>query len=222
MLAKSLISEKIPAVKSDALGVEILNIMEVNEVSYIPCIENNIFLGLIFKNEITKYSLENKAIKNFNFPLIKQFVYDDQHIFEVIEKFVKLSLQAIAVFNRDNEYFGIISTETLINGFSKLTSMQEPGALIVIEMNANNYSLHEISQIVEGNDAKILTLYIETQAGSNTVELTLKVNTTNLSPIMQAFERFNYSIKSTYFEDEQMNNFYMNRYDEFMHYINIS
>jgi len=222
VLAKKLISKKIPYVNSNTLGKEILNIMKINEVSFIPIVDNKEFIGLISESELIEHSFENKLIKNFKFPTVNNFVYENQHIFEIIEKFVKLNLTAIVVLNKDDEYFGVISSETLISGFSKLTSMHERGALIVLEMNSNDYSLIEISQIIEGNDAKILSLYIEMPNDSSRLELTLKINTSNLSSIIQSLERYNYFIKSMYFEDKQMNNFYKNRYDEFMNYINIS
>ena len=53
------------------------------------------------------------------------------------------------------------------------------------------------------------------------MEVTLKINRTDLSSIVQTFERYNYEIKSTYMEDEEMDLFYNNRFEEFMRYLNI-
>ena len=81
-------------------------------------------------------------------------------------------------------------------------------------------SLSQISQIVEGNDAKILSAYVANVPNSTKVEVTLKTNKEDLTRILQTFIRYNYIVKATFHQssfEEDMRS----RYDEFINYINM-
>ncbi len=106
---------------------------------------------------------------------------------------------------------------------AELFSGTEPGGIIVLEVSDINYSLTQISQIVEGNDAKILSLYIHKPSRpfpGNWI-LLLKINKVDLSGILQTFARYDYEIKATYMDESQIKDFYDDRYDLFMKYINL-
>ncbi|MFW5752129.1 MAG: CBS domain-containing protein, partial [bacterium] len=95
------------------------------------------------------------------------------------------------------------------------------GGIIVLELNINDYSLSEIAQIVESNDAKILGLYISSPDDSTRIELTIKINRTELSSIIQTFNRYNYNIKASFLENDELDNLYNNRYEAFIRYLNV-
>ena len=58
-----------------------------------------------------------------------------------------------------------------------------------------DYSLAEVAQIVEYNEAKVLSCYVTCMPDSNKVEITLKVNTARIEPILDTFIRYRYVIK---------------------------
>jgi hypothetical protein len=91
---------------------------------------------------------------------------------------------------------------------------------LVLELNIHDYSLSEIARIVESNDAKILSLYISSHIDSNKLELTVKINRTDLSPIIQTFNRYNYTIKASFHQSEYVDDL-KDRFDSFMSFLNI-
>ena len=103
---------------------------------------------------------------------------------------------------------------------SNMISVQNPGGVIVLELNQNDYSVTQIGSIVEGNDAKILSLHISSTAESTKLEVTIKVNREDLSAIIQTFNRYNYSVKAA-FQDSSFDKGMNDRLDEFMHFLNI-
>jgi len=122
----------------------------------------------------------------------------------------------------DHSYYGSITRNDLSIKMAELFSGTEPGGIIVLEVTDINYSLTQIAQIVEGNDAKILSLYIHKPSPiSKELDITLKVNKVDLSGILQTFTRYDYEIKATYMDESQIKDFYDDRYDLFMKYINI-
>jgi len=88
-------------------------------------------------------------------------------------------------------------------------------------MNITDYSLTEISNIVEGNDGKILSLYISQPNDSTKIEVTLKINRTEISSFIQTFNRYNYTVKASYMESGEINSLIESRYESFMRYLNV-
>lgn len=63
-----------------------------------------------------------------------------------------------------------------------------PGGIIVLEVNNIDYSLAEIAQIVEYNEAKVVSCCVTGGGDTNKVYVVLKVNTSNLEPITGDFQ----------------------------------
>ena len=91
---------------------------------------------------------------------------------------------------------------------------------MVFSMTSRDYSLSEISRLVEENDAKIISLYVGAQKDSTEIDVTIKLNVFDLSPIIRNFERYGYNIKATYRDDDRLESLYRDRFEEFMRYLN--
>ncbi|MFN8257898.1 MAG: CBS domain-containing protein [Bacteroidales bacterium] len=221
MLAKELISDVLPPLMTSDTGIKALIWMEIFKVSHLPIVNNKEFLGLISDTDIYNLNEASESIGAHPLSLIRPFVYQNQHIYEVIGLISKLNLSVVPVLNEHNHYLGCITLQDLSFNLAKLAAISEPGAIIILQLNLHDYILSEIAQIVESNDSKILSLYVSTFKDSTKLNLTLKLNTTNLSSIVQTFERYNYNIKASFLEDEELNHFYEERLESFMNYLDI-
>jgi glycine cleavage system regulatory protein len=96
--------------------------------------------------------------------------------------------------------------------------LKEHGGILVLEMNQSDYSLAQIAQIVESNNAKILSSYITSNEESTNTEVTLKINTSNLSSIIRTFERYDYQVKAA-FQDKDAEEDLRNRFDALMNFM---
>jgi len=99
-------------------------------------------------------------------------------------------------------------------------SIKEHGGIIVLEMAMADYSLAQIGQIVESNDAKILSSFIMSSADSSNIEVTLKINKIELDRIIRTFERYDYIIKATFQKGNYENDLQF-RFDALMNYLNL-
>lgn len=221
MLAKDLISEVVPALKTSDTGLRALSWMEIFRISHLPIVNNKEFLGLISDTDIYDLNMANEPIGNHHLSLFSPFVTSDQHIYEIIELVSRLKLTVVPVLNKTKDYLGLITLNDLVQYVADLFALKEPGGIIVLELHQNDYSLNQISQIVEGNNAKILSMYLTSPSDSMKMELTLKINQNDLTSIIHTFERYDYTIKASYMEDEDMDSFYSNRYESFMRYLNV-
>ena len=148
------------------------------------------------------------------------FVTENQHIFEVIKLATTLKLSLIPVLDNKNKYIGVITLRKLIDGLSASTAINNLGGIIVLEINPNDYSLSEIAQIVESNDTKILSLFITSHSNSTQMDVTIKLNRMDISPVLQTFKRYNYNVKTILVEQEIIEDL-QDRYDSLMKYLSI-
>ena len=221
MLAETLISDVIPSVKSTEKGQKALNWMDVFRVSHLPVVDNSKYLGMVSDKLIYDLDLLEKPISDELDKLNTAHVHADQHIFEVALLMYKLKLSVIAVLDTDHYYIGAITLYDLARRFARLFSLQEIGGVVVLEMNANDYSLTQISQIVESNDTKILSFFMNRIPGTNNLDVILKLDKEDLSPVIQTFIRYDYNVKAVYLDHSMLNDLYKDRFDQFMKFMNI-
>jgi acetoin utilization protein AcuB len=221
MLAKDLISDIVPALHTSDNGQKALYWMDIFRISHLPIVNNEDFLGLISDKDIYDYNMADEPIGNHSLSLFSPYVTYDQHIYEVIELTSRLNLTVVPVLDHNNHYLGVITLNDLLHYFADFSALKEPGAIIVLDMNVHDYSMTQIAQIVESNDAKILSVCVSSHSSSTKLEVTMKINRTDLSSIIQTFNRYNYIIKSTFMDEDDLNSFYENRYEMFMKYLSI-
>ncbi len=221
MVAKDLISEVIPSLKTSDLGQTALNWMEIFKISHLPIVNNQEFLGLISDTDIYDMNQPDEPIGNHPLTLYKPFVTTEQHIFEVIGLASRLKLSVVPVLDSKNNYIGVITSNDLIRHIAGISSMDQPGGIIVLEVIDRDYSLSQIAQIVESNNVKILSMYITSSPASTRLEVTLKVNTSDLMSVIRTFERYNYEVKTWVTDNDSIDHFYSERLDLLMKYLNI-
>ncbi|TAL67427.1 MAG: CBS domain-containing protein [Bacteroidetes bacterium] len=221
MVAKDLISEVIPSLKTSDLGQTALNWMEIFRISHLPIVNNQDFLGLISDADIYDMNKPDEPIGNHALTLFKPYVTAEQHIFEVIGLASRLKLSVVPVLDSNNHFKGVITTSDLIRHIAGISSMDQPGGIIVIELIERDYSLSQIAQIVESNNIKVLSMYITSPPESTKLEVTLKVNTGDLISVIRTFERYNYEVKTWVTNNDSMDGFYSERFDLLMKYLNI-
>jgi len=99
-------------------------------------------------------------------------------------------------------------------------SVEEVGGLIVLEMEKRNYAFGEINRLVETNDAHITQLNSYTDPDTGLFTVSIRVNKYEISDIVATFQRYEYSIKY-YFGEEQYENELKENYNLLMNYINM-
>jgi acetoin utilization protein AcuB len=221
VIARELISNTFPTLNCSDSGKKALNIMESFRVSHIPLVRDNEYLGIISDKDIYDFDLNKCCLGEKQLQLLRPYALVNHHIYEVIQKMQELKLTVLPVLELNMEFCGSILINELAAKFLGLVSVPEPGAIIILELNQNDYSLTQISQIIESNGAKILSLYSKNRENSMIMDITIKINMTDISSIIQTFVRYDYTIKAVYMDDSLINDMYNERYEMFMKYMTI-
>jgi acetoin utilization protein AcuB len=220
MLAKDLISNDVPPLKVSDDGKKALEWMDDFKVTHLPVIDKTTYVGLVSDTNILDMNSPTDNVGKLKRNLIKPFVFEYQHAYDVLKLYAALKISVIPVLDAKEHYCGVVTHTQLLNYFSSLIAAQEPGSIIVLELNQRDYSLSQIAQIAESNGAKIVSLFLTPREDSVELDVTIKINLQNAAPVLQTFERFGYHIKASFSQSNNNVNL-QDRYDSLMHYLNI-
>lgn len=220
MIAKEIMSYDIlPLNVTDTCSFA-LNAMDENQVSHLPLVRDRELVGLIAEYDLINHPELSDIVGNVRLSLSNAFISASQHVFDAMKMMTEMKLSLLPVVDNRNIYTGVITLPGLLRYLTLNMSVLHPGGLIILEVGQNNYSMAEIAQIVESNDARIIGAFFYTYPDSNLMDITLKINNTDLNAVIQTFERYHYTIKATFAEKDDLDEL-KERYDELMNYLNI-
>ena len=219
MLANKLIQSQYPSVNFFDTISFALQLMEDNDLLHIAVLESNKFKGILSKETLLELD-ENIQIETLEKYFIPASINEDAYFLSAIKVITQLDVSFVAVVNEQSEIIGIIPITTLMNQVSTFLGNEEPGGIIVLEIEKRNFSFGEISRLIETNDAYITQLNTSTDAETGFLLVSIKINKSEISDIIATLQRYEYSVKY-YFGIEQYANELRENYNEFMFYLNI-
>ena len=219
MLSQKLIATDITPAHPQDRGISVMSLMDEFKVLHLPVVENGKLLGIVSEEDLWSMHNQEKPVKNILQRLKQAQVTFEHDVFEIVKLVNEHDLSLIPVVDK-GRYMGAISIRSILKALASIVAMQSDGGVLILEMNKNDYSMSEMAQIVEGNGAKILSSYISNHRENKMLKVTLKLNVNDLKPIIQTFERYQYTITAHYDQSESNNDLH-ERYDSLMRYLNI-
>jgi CBS domain-containing protein len=220
MKASDLISDIIPPLLHTDTGEKALRWMDEFRVSHLPVIKDNNFVGIVSESDILDKSIPEKSLDELFDVLPRPYVFENQHIYDMLKLFSETKCTVIPVLNENEKYVGSASLLDVLSSISTMAGFTDNGSVLVIEVSERDYSLAHIAQCVETNNARLLSAFITSKPNSAVIQVTLKINQSDLSRIIQTFERFKYTVVGTFHKDSYYDDL-QRRYDELMKLINI-
>jgi signal-transduction protein with cAMP-binding, CBS, and nucleotidyltransferase domain len=221
MIAEELINQMIPPLKPNDKVSKAIHWMEELRINHLPVIENEQYRGLVSEEVIYQHNEENALVRDLELICTNVYVLYHQHFYDILRVAIANQVQAIAVIGEEGNFLGVVTVNDTINAFAESSFMQESGGILVLLVDQRDYSLSEISRLVESNNAKILSTHINYDKEDNSkLRITLKINKIDLNRIVATFERFNYRIIAKFHssENEEMNK---DRLDLLLRYLDI-
>lgn len=221
MIAEDLINHMIPPLKGSDDAHKAIVWMEEFRCNYLPVVENGHLLGFISEEIILETNDIEKQVGDFNLVGQSSYVHLDTHFYDILKVATDNKLQMVAVLNDNQQYVGVITIQDTLASFAQTAAVQMPGSILVISMNFVDYSLAEISRLIEENNAKILSSIIkEDPFDPGMIRLTLKINQADVSRIVATLERFGYKVIGRYQETKPIEN-EKERIDMLLRYLDI-
>ncbi|MFN6175913.1 MAG: CBS domain-containing protein [Flavobacteriales bacterium] len=220
MHAIDLITPDIPPLRPQDDVSRALDWMEEFKVGHLPVVEGRRLVGMVKDTDLVDRNDPRASIAAVMDQVEVPFAKGGQHIYEVMKLFSERGLTVVPVVSDMGEYLGTITEHEALRRLAQVTNISDPGSIVVLEMNQVDYSLQQIARIVEGNDAKVLSVYGHSLPGSTRMEVTLKINREDISDILQSFDRYEIQVKTTY-QGSRFHDDLRGRYDELMRFINL-
>lgn len=212
------ISNDFKAIDSQDTIAAIQGFFDEFTFSHFPVVEKEIYIGSIASDEIETFDSAKKVI-DYRYTLERFFARTTMVWLDVLEVFAKNNTDLVPVLNEDNKYVGYYELGAIMKFFNETPFLREPGRIIVVKKRVMDYSISQITQIVESNNGKLLGLFVSA-ADIENIEVTLKINIGPINEIIQTFRRYDYEIISEHQEDNYINTL-KERSDYFDKYLNI-
>jgi predicted transcriptional regulator len=189
-------------------------------VSNLAVVNDEKLIGIVMEADLLNAPDESLPIGQLPGQLPKVAVHANAHFIEAVQRANEYNLSVIPVIEKEELYVGSITTADLLQQLGKLTGINEPGGIIVLEMEQINFSFSELSKLVETNDAHIVQLnsYMDNQ--SKMFYVTIKINKFEIADIIATFQRYDYVVKY-FFGEELYENDLRSNYEHLMNYLNI-
>lgn len=168
-------------------------------ITHIPVVENGKLLGCFSQSDIRTIEDSELRIENFTDLFYQYQTEKTASTLELISLFADNDANIIPVISKNN-YVGYIELADILDVFSSSPFLANDGFILIVQKNNKEYSMSEISQIVESNNGVLLGAYQSEKTVDN-VTLTLKISSQEINEIIQTFRRYNYSILTEHKDD---------------------
>jgi len=197
----------------------VLQLMEDYDILHLPVVSDDAFSGIVSKDDLLDAD-QTGIIASIEYQLIRASAKENEHFLAAVKLLGEMNLSLLPVINEQKELVGVVLAADLLRQLAKFAGADEPGGLIVLEIEKRNYSLGELSRLVETNDASISQLNTTVEPETGTLIVTLRINKSEISDIVATFQRYEYVIRY-YAGEEQYANEVKENYDHLMSYLNI-
>lgn len=187
-------------------------------ITHFPVIENTKLVGSFAEADIQTIENKEEELGNYSHLLNSFFADEKATVLELLKIFADNDTNIIPVLNDYKGYIGYFDLSDVLDVFSTSPFMIEESETLIIEKTRTDYSMSEITQIIESNGGKLLGLYVS-EKKLDSIQITLKVISNDINEIMQTFRRYEYKIISMhendiYLEDLKNRSEYLQKYLE--------
>jgi CBS domain-containing protein len=220
MLTKELPSQSLPYLHMQDKVYQALQLMNDNHVTHLPIVDGDRYVGIISEDDLLLAENDNSELALFQQSFANTSVKEDEHFLKAVQLAADNGLSIVPIVSEENNLVGTVTYSDLLKNASEFMSLHEPGGLIVLEMESNQYSFNEISKLVETNDAQITQLNTSNDSETGIMQVTIRINKSEVSDIVATFQRYDYNVKY-FFGEELFANELRSNYDNLMNYLKI-
>lgn len=200
MLVQEYISKDFLALNMNVFADEALSIAESFEFSHVFIEREGVFQGAISKEFLEEN--QEKTLGELLMYVERFSIQQESTLLDSIKLFHTFNTNVVPVIDKNEIYQGYLAWDSIFCELSKYPIFSESGALLTVEVPRKNYSMAEISQIVEGNHSKFYGAFVS-EMNEDFVRVTMRISHENMSSIDDTFERYGYVVVQKFYTDEK-------------------
>lgn len=220
MLTGDLPFQALPSLHLTDKVHQALQLMNDNQITHLPVVEGERYVGIVSEDDLLQAENENEPLETLHQYFGNISVKSEEFFLRAISVAADNRLSIVPVIDAEESLLGVVTYSDLLKYASQFLSLHEPGGLLVLEMESNQYAFSEISKLVETNDAQITQLNTTNNPETGMMLVTIRINKAEVSDIVATFQRYEYNVKY-YFGEELYANELRSNYDNLMNYLRI-
>ncbi len=220
MIARDLITPIIPALDVNDDIARASSLMDNLHLTMLPVLKEDHFQGFIQEKVLYDDIFDKPTVGEYPLQSVNCVVNQDQHFYEILRLTEECQSLMVAVVEGES-FLGVITANDLVMALSKTTAVQSPGSILELSVKKINYSLAEITRLIEGENAKIIGCFLNSdEMDSERLYVTLKLDKKNVSHIVATLKRFEYQVVSV-IQEESLISYEKERLEALMKYLSI-
>lgn len=198
MIAEQLINYMVPPLKPTDDIARAKQWMDEFRVKELPVVQDAKLLG--FVSEELLYYAEIMHPEVGAYPMIGQtcFIQASSHYYDILKVQNEHQMDMVAILSND-EFKGVVLISDILKEFAKTAIVNAQGAIVTLQSSLNDYSLAEISRIVEMNGSTILGANVKPDLDDpSLIEIVLRINHQDVNQIATGLSKSGYKVTSSF------------------------
>lgn len=220
MISDTYICYDVEAVSPETTVAEALVKMRSQHLDLLPVLQADRLCNYVSVEELESRAGESRLSELPLFAPVLPVVRLRQHLLDTLTHLKTLNLSLMAVLDDDGHYQGVLKTRDVVKALSLSLSIKSTGSILVLRIKPIDYSLSDLSRVLEYSDAKVLGLFVFELEETGELELHVKLNTTLLKHVLATLERYDYRVVQ-YFNREDFSDDNDQRFENLMKYIDV-
>lgn len=217
MYITSYLTNEVKPGKINYSAKQLLEIVQENKLTHLPMFDGLNFVGNISEEDLIELSHENEQV-DYSSYLENFFLSESSTLLEAVQMMYANQSNILPIINEQSRYVASITENDIIGAFASFPFVSSEGVSMLVSISEKDLSITAISNIIEGNNGKILGLMIVGNK-EDRVYVLLKFSTSNLLAIGETFERYGYQVIQKFYNDEKQE-LLQNRYAQLLKYMN--
>ena len=219
MLASNIAIKGFPMLHLEDTAAFVLQCMENFDVQHLPLVKEDYFIGLISKEDVLSID-SDQTIAQLSDQMLRIGISGKAHFLMALDLYAKHHLSLLPVLNEQQECIGVIPQKNLNELLAQFLGVAQQGAILVFSVLPYQYSLAEMSRLVETNNAQIIQLNTHFDDATGALIITIKINREEAGAIIATFQRYNYQVLH-YFGNTPLNDDIEEHYHHLMNYLDV-
>ena len=213
------VDNKIRPLKPTDSVQKALEQMNIYELKDLPVVEGASLIALVNKANLETLDPLMLIVETLEAQKELATISSSINVIDAIQRMIETGSGVLPVVD-EGEYVGLLTRNKLFEVLAHFGGVDRQGALIVLEMPFHDYSLVEISSIVESNSIRIINVFTNPVPGRDFVQVVIKVNVEEISSLLQTFDRYGYVVTDYFVSQPQLVDA-TERYQALMKYLDI-
>ncbi len=219
-LTKDLINNNIPRLKLQDTVRKALQLIDDFRITHLPVVSDDKYLGLISEEDLLDVGEDKVTLEFLQQYFLEVSVLENMHFLTAVNSSIQYDTGIVAIVDIEKKYIGAATSFDLLKALGKFSGAAQMGGIVVIELDWNQFSISEISRIVESNDCSILHLNSTLDELTGRLTVTLHLNKIEIATVVATFERYDYDVVY-YLGSEKFENELNNNFNNLMNYLDI-